>query len=81
VLYRKSLIAKKVNWLSDKEPRNKFKCEAVIRYGHKAVTCHVSKQKDHTYLVEFAKKQRAITAGQSVVFYDKKRVLGGGLIK
>ena len=81
VLYRKSLLAKKVNWLSDQEPKNNFSCQAVIRYGHKPVSCRVIKQKNNIYLVEFARKQRAITPGQSVVFYDKKRVLGGGIIK
>ncbi|MHB8904482.1 MAG: aminomethyltransferase beta-barrel domain-containing protein, partial [Patescibacteria group bacterium] len=32
------------------------------------------------YFVKFNKPQRAVTPGQSVVFYDKKRVLGGGII-
>jgi tRNA-specific 2-thiouridylase len=81
VLYRKSLLAKKVNWLSGQAPKNNFSCQAVIRYGHKPVSCRVIKQKNNIYLVEFARKQRAITPGQSVVFYDKKRVLGGGIIK
>jgi len=81
VLYQKNLIAQKVNWLDGKIPINNFKCQAVIRYGHKPVSCRVGRQKNKTYLVEFVKKQRAITVGQSVVFYDKKRVLGGGLIK
>lgn len=31
--------------------------------------------------IRFLKPQRAITPGQSVVFYDKQRVLGGGIIK
>ncbi len=81
VLYKKSLLAKKVNWLDGQAPKKPFKCEAVIRYGHKPVKCLVSVKNDREYLVEFSKPQRAITSGQSVVFYDKQRVLGGGIIK
>ncbi|MCX6794833.1 MAG: tRNA 2-thiouridine(34) synthase MnmA [Candidatus Falkowbacteria bacterium] len=92
VLYKKGLIAKKVNWLSGRTPRKSFKCGVVIRYGHPAVSCVVTlndksgrKNKPGSrnktdYLVTFAKPQRAVTPGQSVVFYNQKRVLGGGII-
>ncbi|QQG52891.1 MAG: tRNA 2-thiouridine(34) synthase MnmA [Candidatus Falkowbacteria bacterium] len=81
VLYKKELVAKKVNWLSGVAPKKTLKCQAVIRYGHKAVACEVSLKNEREYLVKFARPQRAITGGQSVVFYDKERVLGGGIIK
>lgn len=80
-LYKKSLIAKQVNWLASKKPKLPFKCQAVIRYGHKAVSCLISELKNNNYLVEFTRSQRAVTPGQSVVFYDKQKVLGGGIIK
>lgn len=80
ILYQSGLIAKKVNWLSDKLPKRAINCEAVIRYGHKAVKCTVKPKNKTDYLVEFKSKQRAVTPGQSVVFYDKKQVLGGGII-
>jgi len=81
VLYRKNLIAQRVNWLDPKKPTATFKCQAVIRYGHKPVSCQVIPQKNNNFLVEFTRQQRAVTPGQSIVFYDKNRVLGGGLIK
>lgn len=84
ILYQPGLIAKKVNWLSDKLSKRVFKCEAVIRYGHKAVKCTVTpkdkKTKNLDYIIMFDKPQRAVTPGQSIVFYNKKQVLGGGLI-
>ncbi|HBA36900.1 TPA: tRNA 2-thiouridine(34) synthase MnmA [Candidatus Falkowbacteria bacterium] len=96
ILYESDLVAKKVNWLSGRAPRRAFSCGAVIRYGHPAVACIVSplagkKKTDRkrgrsasgdaeSYQVKFSKPQRAVTPGQSVVFYDRDRVLGGGII-
>ena len=82
ILYEKDLIATDVNWLSGRYPKRAFKSEAVIRYGHPAVKCLIipDKKIQTTYVVKFTKPQRAVTPGQSIVFYDKKRVLGGGII-
>ena len=80
ILYKSELIAKKVNWLSGQAPKKPLKCEAVIRYGHKAVKCIVTIKNKQDYFVKFNQPQRAITPGQSVVFYNKKQVLGGGVI-
>lgn len=81
ILYKDSLVAKKVNWLSGAAPKKNLKCSAVIRYGHPAVDCVVAPAANNQYSVKFKKPQRAVTPGQSVVFYDKKQVLGGGIIK
>ncbi len=81
ILYGKELIAQEVNWLNGRPPKRTLSCEAVIRYGHKAVKCQVSPKNKKDYFVEFAAPQRAITPGQSIVFYNKKQVLGGGIIK
>jgi len=81
ILYRDELIAQKVNWLSGRAPQRAFKCGAVIRYGHPAAPCIVTPKNRRDYLVRFIKPQRAITPGQSVVFYERNRVLGGGIIK
>jgi tRNA-specific 2-thiouridylase len=80
VLYKSNLVAKKVNWLNDRVLTRKMSCQAVIRYGHKAEKCIVSPLGKNKVAVEFNKAQRAITPGQSVVFYQGKEVLGGGLI-
>ncbi len=80
ILYKSELIAQKVNWLSGVAPQKALKCEAVIRYGHKAVKCTVTAKNKQDYFVKFNSPQRAITPGQSVVFYNKSQVLGGGII-
>lgn len=82
ILYSDKLIAENVNWIAGAEPKLPFVCEAVIRYRHKPTKCKVIKSKvKSNYLVEFEEPQRAITAGQSVVFYIKDEVIGGGVIR
>ncbi len=79
-LYSSEFIVEKLNWISEKYPKKDFKCQVVIRYGHKPVTCLLSPISKNKYKVFFARKQRAVTPGQSAVFYDGKKVLGGGII-
>ncbi len=78
IFYAQELVAEEVNWLA----RVKFplKCWAQIRYLHPAERCVVKKAKVG-YKVIFSQPQRAITSGQAVVFYQKSRLLGGGIIK
>jgi len=81
ILFADNLICTGINWLSNQKPKLPLKCQAVIRYGHQAVSCMVSRGKNKDEVsVTFKEPQRAITPGQSVVFYDKNRVLGGGII-
>ena len=77
-LYRKKLFAKELNF--QVETKEKFECFAKIRYRAKESKAIVRKACDGVE-VEFEKPQRAITKGQSVVFYDEDGiVLGGGVI-
>lgn len=80
ILYGDKLIAKNISWLIGTEPKMPLKCEAVIRYHHKPVKCLAAKINKNKYQVKFAIPQRAIAPGQSVVFYEKNQVLGGGII-
>ena len=80
ILYGQELTATEVNWVSGKSPELPFSCEAVIRYRHPAVKCLITKKVKNNYQVEFKKPQRAITPGQSIVFYKGNEVLGGGII-
>lgn len=82
VLYSDKLIAKDINWIAGIEPIFPLKCQAVIRYRHQAEECIVDKKGQNIILfVRFKKPQRAITPGQSVVFYKKNEIIGGGIIE
>ena len=88
VLFKKEFILKKANWLNTKNLKKDFKAKVVIRYGHKPVSCLVSEikktgknKKESNYLITFSSPQRAVTPGQSAVFYEKNKVLGGGIIE
>ena len=79
-LFSKSLMAENVNWLSGKQPKLPLRVKAQIRYGHKAVSATIhSKVQNTKYKILFSRPQRAITPGQSVVFYQGQEVLGGGI--
>ncbi len=73
-LYKKELSFRDANWLS--KASFPLKAKARIRYGHKVVSAVIDRGK-----VIFSRNQRAITPGQSVVFYKGSEVLGGGIIR
>jgi tRNA-specific 2-thiouridylase len=55
--------------------------EAKIRYRFFSQPAKLQVKDPESASVEFIKPQRAITPGQSVVFYDNDRVVGGGIIE
>jgi len=81
-LEKKELIAEDVNWISEKEPKLPLKVKAKIRYRSKFASAVITKRlMSKVYCLKFACPQRAITPGQSVVFYKKEELLGGGIIQ
>ncbi|MCX7661713.1 MAG: tRNA 2-thiouridine(34) synthase MnmA, partial [Candidatus Omnitrophica bacterium] len=75
-LLAKGLVAQRINILVDNLP---YKASAKIRYQHRPAVCFLYPQKDKMKVI-FKEKQSAITPGQSVVFYKKDTLLGGGVI-
>ncbi len=75
------LLASGVNWLAPSPPSAPLACTAKIRYRHAAAEATVTALPDGGARVVFAEAQTAVTPGQSVVFYDGSRVLGGGWIE
>ena len=81
ILYDKQMTVKNVNWINEKSLKFPLKIKAVIRYRHKPVACIVDyDKKNNEAKVVFSRKQRAVTSGQSAVFYELDEVLGGGII-
>lgn len=79
-LYGKELYAKEINWLVFDKLEKPIKCKAKIRYRAKEAEAMIYPEEDKIKVV-FDSEQRAITLGQSVVFYDFDGiVLGGGKI-
>jgi len=79
-LYKKELTVKSVNWISGKKPKLPLKVKAKIRYRHKVSPATVYKIQNTKYKILFSSSQRAVTPGQSVVFYQGQELLGGGII-
>lgn len=76
-LNSKGLIAGKLNILVKDLPG---RLSARIRYNQKEADCEIVKKGDKIKLI-FKKPQKTVTPGQSVVFYKRGTVLGGGVIE
>lgn len=79
LLMGKTLLCSNVNWIAD-APTLPLTCTAKIRYRQTDQSCIVEQITEQVYRVTFLELQRAITPGQSVVFYQDDICLGGGVI-
>lgn len=75
-----TLNASQLSWVSGQAVSNSFRCTAKTRYRQKDQACQVTLIGDDHCLVQFDDPQRAVTPGQSVVFYNNEVCLGGGII-
>ena len=72
--------ASELSWVAGTAPSVEFRCTAKARYRQADQACSV-KICDNGCIVDFATAQRAVTPGQSVVFYSGDECLGGGIIE
>jgi len=75
-----ALFASKLSWVSGEAPQEPISVTAKIRYKSPEVAARLY-LRDGVAEVNFPQPQRAITPGQSVVFYQGDAVLGGGIIE
>jgi len=68
----------KVNWLDELPDKNK-KYSAQIRHHGICLPCHISKLGKY-WQADFSQVHPSAMPGQSIVFYEGKRLVGGGVI-
>ncbi|MBC2576787.1 tRNA 2-thiouridine(34) synthase MnmA [Peptostreptococcus canis] len=81
-LFKKELYARDVNFIDYPLLVNDTRTvSAKIRYSSNPSKAVITMLNDNRIKVNFEKPQRAITHGQSVVFYDEDVLVGGGIIE
>lgn len=81
LLFSSELKASHIFWINNQCPALPVRLKAKVRYRQPDQLCEVQQQADGGYRVLFDTPQRAVTPGQSVVFYDGDICLGGGIIE
>ncbi len=81
LLFSRMLTTEQVNWIDGQGPELPAHCTAKTRYRQDDQACRIEADPNGGYRVWFEQPQRAVTPGQSVVFYTNERCLGGGVIE
>lgn len=79
-LYTKEVFIEDVNYLIDSIEGKQIEVEAKVRYRAKPAKAVLYPLEENKLKFVFEEPQRAVTPGQSLVFYDNDIVLGGGKI-
>ena len=79
-LHSQSLIAEQLSWVSGEPPTFPCRASAKTRYRQPDQACVIDQNEQGQLEVTFDESQRAVTPGQSVVFYQDDNCLGGGII-
>jgi tRNA-uridine 2-sulfurtransferase len=82
-LFAQGLLADQTHWINPTHslaPGDTLQCHAKTRYRQADQACQLLALDGGQLQVRFEQPQRAITPGQSVVFYSQDRCLGGAVI-
>ncbi len=80
-VFSNTLIASDLNFISIEKLDGPMKVNAKIRYSAKEAGAVIEMIGEDRLKVVFDSPQRAVTPGQSVVFYNDDTVVGGGVIQ
>ena len=80
-LYKKEILVKDINLLLFDKIEQPIAVDVKTRYSSKMAKAKINQESDDTIKVVFDEPQRAITPGQSAVFYIDDIVIGGGKIE
>ncbi len=80
MLFSTALMASQVSWTAGTPAATAFECTAKTRYRQPDQQCRVVVDDSGVLNVSFDQPQRAVTPGQSIVFYDGEECLGGAVI-
>jgi tRNA-specific 2-thiouridylase len=81
LLFSKRLRAHSATWIAGSAPAAEWRCSAKTRYRQPDQACAVTLLGGDRIEVTFDVAQRAVTPGQSVVFYAGEECLGGAVIE
>jgi tRNA-specific 2-thiouridylase len=79
-LATRTLHARRLNWISISTPTAPMRVRVKIRHRHEPAWATIEPAGPDEILAAFDEPQRAVTPGQSAVFYDGDEVVGGGWI-
>ena len=79
LLYSKNALGTDATWISGEAPAGEFDCTCKYRYRQPDQAVHVSVRENGQVLVTAKERQRAVTPGQSMVFYQGAVCLGGAI--
>lgn len=79
-LFTNCLLCEDVNFLDGRELTESLSAQIKIRYSAKAEQGRITPLGDGKFRVDFENPVRAVTPGQSAVFYNGDILLGGGKI-
>lgn len=80
-IFKTDLVCKDINFITFDSLDKPMELKAKIRYSARPAEAIISPLENGRVKVSFKEKQRAITKGQSVVFYLDDLVVGGGVIE
>lgn len=80
-LFKSTFIVSNLNWISVPKLNDRMECLVKIRYMHTPANATILPYSENKVKIIFEKPERAITPGQSAVFYEGEKVIGGGIIE